>query len=238
MCGRPAAHPYATIDSKVLAAMSDTLTPPVAPAPAEATTRWWRRNIVVIPVVAVVAFSMGASGSEGAPATTATSSDEALLAQISELEDALAQAETSTEADADGIAEREAAADARDRELTAREEALDAQAEEPAPEPEAAPAPDEGMETYTAGSFSIEDVQVREDGLGDLEVRARVTNNGGDNDMVMLKATLFRGGTMIGTAEGMQSDFPAGETRSMEFISLDDFSGDYDSIEFQVEASF
>ena len=89
--------------------------------------------------------------------------------------------------------------------------------------------------TYTAGNYTLNDVQVSEDVVGDFEVRTRATNNGSDKSFVSLTATIFRDGSVVATASSFVSDWAAGETLTVEFISVDDY-GDWDAIEFQVDS--
>jgi hypothetical protein len=106
-------------------------------------------------------------------------------------------------------------------------------AEEPAP---AAPEPEpEHAEpgTFAAGQYEIADVQVREDHFGEFAVGARVTNTGEAVELVVLTATLFNGGSVVGTAEAAVDGFDAGTTRTVEFLSLDEY-GPWDGIEFTV----
>jgi hypothetical protein len=92
--------------------------------------------------------------------------------------------------------------------------------------------------TYTAGAFELRDVQVSEDFAGDFAVRARVTNNGPEVDSLGISVTIFSGGSVVGTADGLVGDtFGTGETRTVEFVSSDPFTS-WDEVEFQVEFSF
>lgn len=87
--------------------------------------------------------------------------------------------------------------------------------------------------TYTVGQFSISDVQVREDSVGDFEVRARVTNNGGAAELVLLVATLFNEDSVVGIADTYE-DFDAGQTRTVTLTASDDY-GAWDDVEFTIE---
>lgn len=116
-----------------------------------------------------------------------------------------------------------------EEQLAAAEEAAEEQAEV-----------EEVAETegdYTAGSYVLNDVQVSEDGIGDFQVRARVTNTGGAQSIVGLKATIFDGSTVVGTADAILSDVGAGETVTAEFLSVDGYTS-WDSVEFQVDAEW
>lgn len=91
--------------------------------------------------------------------------------------------------------------------------------------------------TYTAGDYTFADVQVREDGLGDFEVRARVTNGGSGVEYASWTATIFSGDSVVGTAMGIVESIGTDETVTVTFISTDDY-GDWDSVEFQVDSEF
>lgn len=95
----------------------------------------------------------------------------------------------------------------------------------------------EAAGSLRAGSYSFDDVQVRSDGLGDFEIRSRVTNEGPDREGVCIAATIFSGGSIVGTADACVNDWAGGQTRTLEFISVDDY-GDWDEVEFQVEMEY
>lgn len=109
-------------------------------------------------------------------------------------------------------------------------------AAEPSPE-EVEPPPEEGG-AYTAGQYELTDVQLSEDFGGDFAGRARITNNGDAVDAVIIEMSVFKGGSVIATLDGTSQDFGAGETRTIEFSSLDDWDPDWDEVEFQVGAQF
>lgn len=95
----------------------------------------------------------------------------------------------------------------------------------------------DGTTGTTAGDFAFSDVQVLRDPLGDFEVRARVTNDGTDWEGVSLTATIFHEGSVVATADGSVSGWRAGETRTVEFVSLDAYRG-WDDVAFQVDFRF
>ncbi|HEX6238229.1 MAG TPA: hypothetical protein VFZ68_13610, partial [Acidimicrobiales bacterium] len=130
------------------------------------------------------------------------------------------------------LEDREAALEAREAELAAADEA--AEGEDPAPKPTEPAPPGDG---YTAGQYHFTDVQVRNDGLGDFEIVARVTNTGESVESVAWLATLFNEGTVVGVLDGFVDGFESGETVTVQFFGVDDH-GDWDSVEFQVEYEF
>lgn len=95
------------------------------------------------------------------------------------------------------------------------------------------PSSDSDSGTYQVGDFTITDVQVSEDFGGDFELRARVTNNGGDMEFVDLQATLFSDGTVVGVVDALE-DFDAGQTRTVTFIGSDSYT-DWDKVEFTID---
>lgn len=122
--------------------------------------------------------------------------------------------------------------DARRAEAQAERAQDQAAAEPPTAEPETTGSED----TSTIGDFTFSDVQVSEDGVGDFEIRARVTNGGAAQEFVDLQATLFSEGSVVADLEAIE-DFAAGQTRTVTLISTDDF-GPWDDIEFTVDAGF
>ncbi|WP_325596058.1 DUF2510 domain-containing protein [Iamia sp.] len=101
-----------------------------------------------------------------------------------------------------------------------------------APPATAAPA-----DTYEAGNYTFADVQVSSDFVDDFSVRARATNNGDTVESASFAVTLFAGGSVVGTGTAFVSNFEAGSTITVEFISIDDFT-EHDEVEFQVESEF
>lgn len=200
-----------------------TQPPPPAADTADKPKRAWKTWHLA--AVGVVAFLVGigaggAGGEEAAQEEPAASEDTAAAEEIEALEEQVAQLE-------EQLAER-------DELLAAAAE--ESPEEEPEPEPEPAPEPEDDG-TFTAGNYSFTDVQVREDGLGDFEVRTRATNNGSDKSAVIVSATMFADGSVVGTADGSVSDWAGGATVTLEMISLDDYV-EWDEIEFQIDTEF
>ena len=119
----------------------------------------------------------------------------------------------------------------------AKDQAAAAEDEAAAVEDAQVPAePAETGGTYTVGEFTISDVQVSEDFVGDFEMRARVTNNGEAADFVQIQATLFGGGSVVSDLEAIE-DFDAGQVRTVTFIGTDAYE-QWDEIEFTVDEGF
>lgn len=206
-------------------------TPPSAPPPPEADTRrpggrWKTWQLAAAALVAlIIGVGIGSAGGgevdDSEPQEQAGAEVEDLEAEIDRLEDEL---------------------EARDEALAAAVEQAEAEPEpeateepEPEPEPEAEAAEEDG--TYTVGDYTFADVQVGEDFAGDFEIRTRMTNNGDAKDSVGIKATLFSGGSVVGTADGIVNDVDGGATVTMEMFSTDEHV-EWDEIEFQVEYEF
>ena len=120
-----------------------------------------------------------------------------------------------------------------DIDLTVRGEA----ACTPESPPNEMPTTTESPSGVAEGAYAFADVQVLEDGIGDFEVRARATNNGSDKAFVSLTATIFNRGSVVGAASAFESDWQGGDTRTVTFITTDDYSA-WDEIEFQVDGEF
>lgn len=217
--------------------MTDSQPPPPAPQsppPPDGSTEakpkraWKTWHLAAVGIVAFL-FGIAAGGTGGQeldsePSGSADDEVAALEEQVEQLEQELAD---------------------RDDLLAAAEEQLATTDDETEPEPEPEPEPETEPEpepadqdgTYTAGDYSFADVQVSEDFAGDFEVRTRATNNGSDKSAVVVSATLFSGGSVVGTASGSVSDWASGQTVTLELISLDAHV-DWDDIEFQIDAQF
>jgi hypothetical protein len=172
-----------------------------------------------------------------------------LVGEETQLEEDLARAERERDRAERALATvqaglRQARADARRAEAqTEQARAQTEQAREAAAAAEQPPAVDtasSGEEgsggTYTDGDFTISDVQVTEDFIGEFEIRARVTNNGDPAEFVDLQATLFNEGSVVSDLEALE-DFEAGQTRTVTFIGTDKY-GPWDEIEFTVDKGF
>lgn len=145
----------------------------------------------------------------------------------------------------DGQADRSTITAEEESTTTEAEEATTTEAattEAPATEPPATEAPTTEApapppDTVEVGDYTFADVQVSEDFASDFEVRARVTNNGSTKESVAFTATIFSGGSVVGTADGFHDSFEEGSTVTIEFISVDPYT-DWDEVEFQIEFEF
>lgn len=211
--------------------------PPMPPAPEKAKKSWFRQAWFIGLVAFVVGAGVGGAGAGGGQEPTSSANPEAAAdGEVAELQEDLADAR----ADADQARDQLAAAEDQVAELESDVKALEraaAKQERGANERAEEPAPSGGGSGVTVGQYRFADVQVSDDGLGDFQVRARVTNTGGEVSSVGFKATMFKNGSVVGTATGVVNDFAAGDTVTVDLISLDKYVGS-DSTEFQIEYEF
>jgi type II secretory pathway pseudopilin PulG len=111
-----------------------------------------------------------------------------------------------------------------------------APAEPPAPAEPAPAAPASGE--LQDGSFTSEQPRLKDDGLGDFGGTARVTNTSDSEKSGIFTYTLFKGGDMVGTAQGSASEVGAGETATVQLVSTDEFVAGVDRVEFQVDGEY
>lgn len=88
-----------------------------------------------------------------------------------------------------------------------------------------------------AGDFLFTDIQVSENVLGSFEVRSRVTNLGPHRSSVVLTATVFLRGWVVGTGIGAGTEWEPQGTRTITFAGSDAY-GQWDDVDFQVEFAF
>ena len=81
----------------------------------------------------------------------------------------------------------------------------------------------ETVDGEAVGQWVFADVQVRADSLGDFAARARVTNTGDAVDVVFWTITVFRRGTVVGTASASATDVASDDTITVEFVSSEDY---------------
>lgn len=85
-----------------------------------------------------------------------------------------------------------------------------------------------GGASGNAGDFTWDAVDFGCDFVDDVEARGRVTNNGGDVSTASFTITLFQDGAIVATLTGFVDGLASGQTKTVEFISLDDcFDGDF-----------
>lgn len=96
---------------------------------------------------------------------------------------------------------------------------------------------DSGSSSVT---FSWTDLTVGCDFVDDYELTGRVTNESNENfDGVIWKATLFdASGSIVGTADASAQGLAPGQTKTIEFISMDSCAPDVDDVEIQTDMSY
>lgn len=64
-----------------------------------------------------------------------------------------------------------------------------------------------------------------------------MTNTGQARDSVAVTATLFSGGSVVGTATGFAAAIASGATITLDMFSTDEYTA-WDEVEFQVDFEF
>jgi hypothetical protein len=109
-------------------------------------------------------------------------------------------------------------------------------------QPEAAPAPrpaarpsamsDKGW-TVVKGS-----VLIGEDGLGDFDGTARITNQNGSEQSGSFTFTVFHGSQQVATLSGSASEVQPGQTMTVNLWTSDDYVAGQSRVVFQTDYSF
>jgi hypothetical protein len=86
--------------------------------------------------------------------------------------------------------------------------------------------------------FVVDDLIVKDDGLGDIGGIARLTNTAATSLTMTFTFTFFQNGQIVGTATGSASDVAPGQTITANLLSQDPmFSGHFE-YQFQVDTEF
>jgi hypothetical protein len=86
--------------------------------------------------------------------------------------------------------------------------------------------------------FAVDDLQVKNDGLGNIGGIARLTNTSGQSLTVIFTFTFFQSGSIVGTAQGSANEVAPGQTITANLVSQDPmFSGSF-KYQFQVDSEF
>lgn len=103
-----------------------------------------------------------------------------------------------------------------------------------APAPPAAPAGLAEDNGWTLGSFTSKD-----DGLGDFDGTARVTNNTGNNVKGgVRKITLLQGSDVVSTLDGAFGPVAAGNTVSVDMLSQDKYKSGKFTPQLQIDGTY
>jgi hypothetical protein len=74
------------------------------------------------------------------------------------------------------------------------------------------------------------------DFIDDVEARGRVTNNGSAVSAASFTITVLQGGRIVATLSGLVNDLASGQTKTVEFLSVDDcLDGDF---EYEIQTDF
>lgn len=107
---------------------------------------------------------------------------------------------------------------------------------EPEPPPPEEPALPPGA--VQAGRYKFTDLQITEDFVGDFDMRSRVTNTGDSIGGVRWTATLFLEDRIVAVLVARVSDFGTGQTRTVDWLSTDDFVEGRYLVEIQVDDEY
>jgi hypothetical protein len=86
--------------------------------------------------------------------------------------------------------------------------------------------------------FVVEDLIVKDDGLGDIGGIARLTNTASTSLTVTFTFTFFQNGQIVGTAEGSANDVAPGQTVTANLVSQDPLMSGHFQYQFQVDTEF
>jgi len=83
--------------------------------------------------------------------------------------------------------------------------------------------------------FAVQELQIRDDGMGDIGGIARVTNTGTAARTAGLTFTFFQGGHTVGSASGPVVGVAPGQTVTVQLVSLDPMIQGAFTYTFQVD---
>lgn len=86
--------------------------------------------------------------------------------------------------------------------------------------------------------FVVDDLIVKDDGLGDIGGIARLTNTSSTSLTVTFTFTFFQNGQIVGTAEGAANDVAPGQTVTANLVSQDPLMSGHFQYQFQVDTEF
>lgn len=188
--------------------------------------------LVVGAAFLVIGIGIGLTDSEADEQVAELTAEVAeLKADAEDLEEDLDEAEIATElAEDDAVAAGSRRSDLR-REAQRLRRRLDRLTAQTSDSPD-----DASGDSDSVSGFTFDDAQVRGDGIGDFEVRARVTNEGESAEFVDMQATLFSNGKVVADLDAFE-DFEERQTRTVTFTGTDSF-GAWDDVEFTVDFGF
>jgi hypothetical protein len=86
--------------------------------------------------------------------------------------------------------------------------------------------------------FTVDDLQIQDDGLGDIGGVARVTNTSTQSLTATYTFTFFQSGQLVGTAEGSSQDVAPGQTVTVQLTSESPMISGSFRYQFQVDSEF
>jgi hypothetical protein len=86
--------------------------------------------------------------------------------------------------------------------------------------------------------FTVQDLVIRDDGLGDIGGIARVTNTASRALTATFTFTFFQNGSIVGTAVGIANDVAPDQTVTVALSSQDSMISGRFRYQFQVDAEF
>jgi hypothetical protein len=86
--------------------------------------------------------------------------------------------------------------------------------------------------------FVVNDLIIKDDGLGDIGGIARITNTASTSLTVTFTFTFFQNGQIVGTAQGSANDVAPGQTVTSTLVSQDPLISGQFQYQFQVDTEF
>jgi hypothetical protein len=104
--------------------------------------------------------------------------------------------------------------------------------------PTRTPPPNAGDQLARDKDFVVQEIDVKDDGLGDIGGIARITNTAATSLTVTFTFTFFQSGQIVGTAEGSAEDVAPGQTVTVSLLSQDKMFYGRFRYQFQVDTEF
>jgi hypothetical protein len=123
--------------------------------------------------------------------------------------------------------------------LSREQQLLDAAAPTNAsPPPPPPPPPPSSPAAAADKDFAVEDLEIKDDGLGDIGGLARITNTASKTLTGSFTFTFFQSGQIVGTAIGSANDVGPGQTVTVQLGSQDPMISGTFHYQFHVDAEF
>lgn len=108
----------------------------------------------------------------------------------------------------------------------------------PTPPPSSVPPPPPPPPQASDKDFSVQALQIQDDGLGDIGGIARVTNNASTSKSGSFTFTFFQGGQIVGTASGAAQSVAPGQTVTVQLVSQSSMISGSFRYQFQVDFEY